>query len=102
MARGGRGMAVHVPGEGITVGLGMPGRPRYGQRDGREWLCRYLEEGSLQEEGGQEGWWRVALDGYAGTLTGKMKCSVRRIFQGGIERVEGEANASEIFSPDSN
>ena len=52
--------------------------------------------------GGQEGWWRVALDGYAGTLTGKMKCSGRRIFQGGIERVEGEANASEIFSPDSN
>ena len=51
---------------------------------------------------GQEGWWRVALDGYAGTLTGKMKCSGRRIFQGGIERVEGEANASEIFSPDSN
>ena len=55
MARGGRGMAVHVPGEGITVGLGMPGRPRYGQRDGREWLCRYLEEGSLQEEGGAGG-----------------------------------------------
>ena len=65
MARGGRGMAVHVPGEGITVGLGMPGRPRYGQRDGREWLCRYLEEGSLQEEGGGRrgggGWHWMAM-----------------------------------------